>query len=113
MAKGRAGRVEEGTFRRIARATVAVENSGRNMPPIHFRQVDDGGPDPRLGFISSTWTVDTTATVTRLKPDGTAWPTTETFEALNHFATIPVTSGTKKVLCVYVHPAWLLVAGRC
>jgi hypothetical protein len=54
----RAGKIAEGTFQRMARATVGFENMGRNMPPIKFRQPggDDGGGSPiRLGQFTGWW----------------------------------------------------------
>lgn len=102
----------EGAARRIVAATRAYERGNRDQPPVKFRTVsDDGGV--RMGQISSTWTKGATATVTELKPDGTTISPTVTFEALNHFATVTVSSGTRKVLCVAAGDLWLLVAAEC
>jgi hypothetical protein len=71
------------------------------------------GDGPRLGTISATWNKGTTATVTQIKADGNALSPTVTFQATNHFATVTVDSGTRKVLCVFVGDRWLLVAAEC
>jgi len=67
----------------------------------------------RLGTISATWSKGTTATVTRQKGDGTALTPTQTFTASNHFATIIVSSGTKRVACALVGSTWILIAAEC
>jgi hypothetical protein len=113
MAKARKVAFTEDAAKRIGRAVKAVEGGNRDMPPVRFRQGGDDGEEPRLGTISATWTKGATATVTRIKPDGSEWDTTETFTARNHFATITVPSGTRKVLCVYVGGEWLLAAAEC
>lgn len=73
----------------------------------------ESGGGPRLGTISATWNKGSTATVTQTKADGTTISPTVTFTATNHFATVTVASGTKKVLCVFVGDRWLLVAAEC
>lgn len=73
----------------------------------------------RLGKISSTWTKGYTATVTEINADGTDMASTVTFPAINHFATVTVTSGTTKVACAGITgPAavgdrWILIAAEC
>jgi hypothetical protein len=106
----------EDAARRVAAATLAYERGSRDMPPIKFRQAggdDGGGEPPRLGTIAATWTKNTTATVTQINADGTALSPTVTFTATNYFATVTVTSGTRKVLCVFVGDRWLLTAAEC
>ena len=105
----------EDAARRVAAATLAYERGSRDMPPIKFRAAGDdgGGEQPRLGTISATWTKNTNATVTQINPDATPLSPTVTFTATNYFATVTVTSGTKKVLCVFVGDRWLLVAAEC
>jgi hypothetical protein len=53
----------ENTARRMAAATIAFERSGRDQPPIHFRNAGDDGEPIRLGKTTSTWTKGTTATI--------------------------------------------------
>lgn len=103
----------ENDARRVAAATLAYERGSRDMPGLRFRQGSDDGEEPRLGTISATWTKGSTATVTQIKADGTTLSPTVTFTATNHFATVTVTSGTRKVLCVFVGDRWLLVAAEC
>ncbi|MEY3205074.1 MAG: hypothetical protein RLZZ21_1405 [Planctomycetota bacterium] len=114
MASPRKVAFTEDAAQRIAAATLAYERGNRDMPPIHFRTGgDDGGDEPRLGTISATWNKGSTATVTQIKADGTTLSPTVQFQATNHFATITITSGTRKVLCVFVGDRWLLVAAEC
>jgi hypothetical protein len=51
----RAGKIAEGTFRRMARATVGFENGGRNMPPIKFRQPGGDYSGPMSRSLRTTW----------------------------------------------------------
>lgn len=112
MAKG--VKFGERAARRIVAATLDHERGGRDQPPIRFRQVaEDGGQEPRLGRISSTWNKGTVKEVTLLDADGTVASPTLLFDATNYFATVDVTSGTRKVLCVFVGDRWLLVAAEC
>jgi hypothetical protein len=107
----------EDAARRVAAATLAYERGSRDMPPVRFRTAggDDGGggEEPRLGTIPATWNKNTIATVTQINADGTAITPVVTFEARNHFATVIVSGGPKKVLCVSVGGSWLLVAAEC
>lgn len=113
MASPRKVAFTEDAAQRIAAATLAYERGNRDMPPIRFRNGGDDADEPRLGSISATWNKGSTATVTQLKPDGTTLSPTVTFAAKNHFATVTVPSGTKKVLCVYSGGLWLLIAAEC
>lgn len=72
-----------------------------------------GGGGIRLGTVSATWTKGATATVTQLYGDGTPLEGTPTFTATNHFVTIPVSSGTKRVACALVDATWILIAAEC
>lgn len=100
--------------RRIVAATRAYEGSGRDQPPIKFRQPsDDGGGGVRLGQVGATWSKGSTATVTLLKPDGTAVSPAATFEAKNWFATVTVSSGAKRVACAQCGDTWILIAAEC
>ena len=72
-----------------------------------------GNEGVRLGTVSATWSKGSNATVTQLKPDGSALSPTVTFEAKNWFATVTVSSGTKKVACAPVGDQWILIAAEC
>lgn len=113
MASPRKVSWSEDDARRVAAATLAYERGNRDMPPIHFRTAGDDGEEPRLGTINATWNKGSTATVTQINADGTPLSPTVTFTATNHFATVTVASGTKKVLCVLVGDRWLLQAAEC
>lgn len=69
----------------------------------------------RLGTIAATWTKGQTATVTEQFGDGTQKPGSPapTFTATNYFATITVSSGTRRVACGKVDDRWILVAAEC
>jgi hypothetical protein len=67
----------------------------------------------RLGTISATWTKGETATVTEQNGDGSARTDSPTFTATNYFATITVSSGTRRVACGKVDDRWLLIAAEC
>lgn len=67
----------------------------------------------RLGRISATWTKGSTATVTQLDQDGSPLSPNVTFDARNWFATVTVSSGTKKVSCAQVGSNWILIAAEC
>jgi len=111
MAKG--VKFGERAARRVVAAVLEQERSGRDQPAIKFRQVSDDATEPRLGRISSTWNKGTTKTVTLLNADGTVVSPTFEFTATNYFATVEFSSGTRKVLCVFVGDRWLLVAAEC
>lgn len=67
----------------------------------------------RLGTISATWTKGQTATVTEQYGDGSSRPGAPTFQATNWFATITVSSGTKRVACGRTDGRWILIAAEC
>ena len=70
--------------------------------------------DTRLGTISATWNKNEEATVTQIKPDGSALSPEVTFTSRNFFATVTVPqSATRKVLCVLIGDQWLLAAAEC
>lgn len=71
------------------------------------------GGGMRLGTISSTWQKGTSATVTEQFRGGTAKTGNPTFTALNWFADITVTSGTKRVACGRVDDGYILIAAEC
>lgn len=72
-----------------------------------------GGGGIRLGTISATWNKGSTATVTEQNGDGTAKDGNPTFTATNYFATVTVSSGTKRVACAQVDETWILIAAEC
>lgn len=102
-------------LRRINRAVTSYERGDRDMPPIEppIPIGDDGGEPVRLGTISATWNKGATATVTEINGDGTAISGNPTFTAKNWFATVTVTTGTKKVACAPVGDTWILIAAEC
>jgi len=67
----------------------------------------------RLGTISATWNKGSTATVQEQFGDGSAKTGSPTFTATNYFATVTVSSGTKRVACGKVDDKWLLIAAEC
>lgn len=113
-----AGSREKITFgrrdvRRIAKVVRDAERGDRDLAPVTFRTGGDDGAEIRLGTISSSWAKGSTATVTQLKPDGSALSPTRTFTAKNWFAAVTVSSGTKKVACASVGNQWILIAAEC
>lgn len=112
-----AGRRERITFdrrtaKRIATVVRDAERGDRDLAPVTFRT---GGDDSeiRLGTIAASWAKGATATVTQLRPDGSALTPTRTFVATNWFAAVTVSSGTKKVACASVGSQWILIAAEC
>ena len=99
--------------KRISRVVRDAERGNRNLAPVTLRTAGDDGTEIRLGSISATWTKGTTATVTQLKPDGSAFSPARTFAAKNWFATVTVSSGTKKVACASLGAGWILIAAEC
>jgi hypothetical protein len=75
--------------------------------------VSIGSGGMRLGTISASWSKGSTATVTEQNGDGSAKSPTTTFTAKNYFATVTVTSGTKRVACAKVDDTWILLAAEC
>lgn len=113
----RAGKIAEGTFRRMARATVGFENGGRNMPPIRFRQPGGDGDPVRLGKTTAAWAKGTLADI-ELYEEGTPGdetaksPTPEILEdCVNKFADI----GADKWVIVARggNGAWYLISAEC
>lgn len=100
------------TAKRIATVVRDAERGDRDLSPVTLRTSSDES-EIRLGTISATWTKGTTATVTQLKPDGSAMSPTRTFTAKNLFADVTVSSGTKKVACASVGSQWILIAAEC
>lgn len=99
--------------RRISSAVQHYEHGDRDQPPIKFRDPGDEGEFIRLGTIAGTWNKGTDATVTQLNGDGSALTPTVTFLAKNFFASVTVSSGTKKVACAKAGAFWILIAAEC
>lgn len=103
---------------RVASAVRRVEQGGRDVPPVHFRQVGDEGGDPvRLGKTTATWTKGTTATI-ELYEEGTPpseakkSPTADTLaDCVNKFATIA--SGKWVIVARGGNGYWYLIAAEC
>lgn len=100
------------TAKRIATVVRDAERGDRDLSAVTLRTSSDES-EIRLGTISATWNKGSTATVTQLKPDGSAMATPRTFEAKNWFASVTVTSGTRKVACASVGSQWILIAAEC
>ena len=96
-------------------ATILWKDSGTGSGKwafVRFGGVGAGG-GVRLGTISATWAKGATATVTEQNGDGSAKSPTTTFTAKNYFASVTVTSGTKRVACAKVDDTWILLAAEC
>ena len=99
---------------RIANVVRTVEAGDRDGEALRFGRAMETMPAGlKLGTISATWNKGSTATVTQQKGDGTELSPTVTFTAKNHFATVTVTSGTKRVACGKVDTTWILIAAEC
>jgi hypothetical protein len=100
--------------RRVIAATKAYEGSGRNMPPIRFRDPgsDDGGV--RLGKTTSAWDKGTLATID-LYEEGTPPSETTSSETLedcvNKFA--DVATGKWVIVAMAGNGSWYLIAAEC
>jgi hypothetical protein len=51
--------------------------------------------------------------VTQQAGDGTALSPATTFTATNYFATVTVSSGTRRVACALIDSTWVLIAAEC
>lgn len=89
----------------------SASTSGEQWALVRFGGVGGGGI--RLGTVDQTWNKGATATVTEQNGDGTAKAGNPTFTAQNHFATVTVNTGTKRVACGLVDKTWILVAAEC
>lgn len=111
-------RFTEDAARRVAAATLAFERSGRDQPPIHFRQVGDDGGDPvRLGKTTASWAKGTTATI-ELWEEGSPGseakksPTANTLAGcVNKMA--DVASGKFVIVARGPFAAWYLISAEC
>lgn len=100
--------------KRMAKVVRDAERGDRDLAPVTLpRAGGDDGSEIRLGTVSATWAKGSTATVTQLKPDGSAMATPRTFTAKNWFASVTVSSGTRYVACASVGNQWILIAAEC
>lgn len=103
--------------RRIGKTVQAYEQGRTDIKARPLRTAyGDDGDSIRLGSISGSWLKGDTATVTRMKGDGTAFTPHEEFEALNHFVDISIDCGSgvqRKVACALVGSTWILIAAEC
>lgn len=119
MAREKAGddrrgvRLTRGSAKELSDLLRAARGGGREQLPVRFRQANRGGSAIRLGTIASTWTKGQEATVTEQTGDGSAAAGDPTFTAKNFFATITVSTGTKRVACALVGSTWILIAAEC
>lgn len=103
--------------RRLASAVRSVEQSGRDVPPVRFRQVGDEGGDPvRLGKTTGTWTKGSVATITLYEtgtpPNETAGTPEKTLAGcVNKFAT--VAGGKWVIVAKAANGFWYLISAEC
>lgn len=102
--------------RRIGAAVVRVEQGGRDVPPVRFRQAGGDDSDPvRLGRTSAVWNKGTLATIT-IWEGGTPPNENSTVggtiaNCVNKFATVP--SGKFVMLARAGNGSWYLIAAEC
>lgn len=119
MARDKAGddrrgvQLTKGSARELSEVLRTARGGNREQLPVRFRQADVGGSAIRLGTIAATWTKGQEATVTEQNGDGSAAAGDPTFAAVNYFATITVSTGTKRVACALVGSTWILIAAEC
>lgn len=97
--------IKSSDFNKAAGAQLLWKNSNWSLIQI--------GGGLRLGTISSSWAKGATATVTEQNGDGSARTGSPTFTATNYFASITVSSGTRRVACGKVDDRWILIAAEC
>lgn len=101
--------------RRIGAAVVRVEQSGRDVPPLFFRQTGGDGDPVRLGKTTAEWPKGTLATI-ELYEEGT--PPSEgkktppdTLSCVNKFAAV---AANKWVIVANAgNGYWYLIAAEC
>ena len=106
-------RFTEEAARRVAAATLAYERSGRDQPPIHFRQGGDDGEPIRLGKTTAIWNKGSVATI-QLWEGGTPGSETQTGTlagCVNKFAN--VASGKWVAVARGPLNGWYLIAAEC
>jgi hypothetical protein len=93
-------------------ASIIFKESGTGVDKSALVKLDGRGL-VRLGTVSATWTKGSTATVTQQAGDGTSLSPATTFTATNYFATVTVSSGTRRVACALIDNTWALIAAEC
>jgi hypothetical protein len=92
---------------RIGRAVRAVERASRPTTGLSYGHSVPAGKVFRMGtFGTSSWPVDTTATVTLL--DGTT-----TVSAMNTFGSLDTAASSRSVSIARDGTAWYLLQARC
>ncbi len=101
--------------RRIGSAVRTVENSGRDVPPVMFRQTGDDGEPVRLGKTTSGWNKGTIATINVWEsgtPPNETQTTGQTLEnCVNKFTN--VASGKWVVVARGQYGYWYLISAEC
>jgi len=104
----------ESSAARIGSAVRTVEQGGRDVPPVHFRQVGDDGDPVRLCKTVSSWSKNATQTLNVWESGTTpseTQTTGETITATNKFATIA--SGKFCIVAKAGNGVWYLIAAEC
>jgi hypothetical protein len=102
--------------RRIGAAVRAVEGSGRDVPPVRFRQVADDGEPVRLGKTTAGWTKGAVASI-ELRDDGPpgsetgASPTNTLDNCVNKFANVEDDKWV--IVAKAANGVWYLIAAEC
>lgn len=94
-------------------AAIIYKESGTGADKWALVRIGAGRGTVRLGTVAATWSKGATATVTQQAGDGTALSPATTFTATNYFATVTVSSGTRRVACALIDSTWVLIAAEC
>ena len=94
-------------------AAIIYKESGTGADKWALVRIGAGRGTVRLGTVAATWNKGATATVTQQAGDGTALSPATTFTATNYFATVTVSSGTRRVACALIDSTWVLIAAEC
>jgi hypothetical protein len=94
-------------------AAIIYKESGTGANKWALVRIGAGRGTVRLGTVAATWSKGATATVTQQAGDGTALSPATTFTATNYFATVTVSSGTRRVACALIDSTWVLIAAEC
>jgi hypothetical protein len=102
--------------RRIGAAVVRVEQGGRDVPPVMFRQTGGDGEPVRLGKTTSAWNKGTLATIDLYEEgtppsEGKKTPADTLANCVNKFATV---AANKWVIVASAgNGRWYLIAAEC
>ena len=94
-------------------AAIIYKESGTGADKWALVRIGAGRGTVRLGTVAVTWNKGATATVTQQAGNGTALSPATTFTATNYFATVTVSSGTRRVACALIDSTWVLIAAEC